>query len=967
MHFSHRSLSVALSLTLILSFAPCVRAGQVVTDGTVGSAGSVPHVGQSFLIGAGLGAQRNGNLFHSFSSFDLDAGETAVFQPPGSGPQVANVIARVTGGSPSTIDGTIDCEIPGANFYLINPNGVVFGPDAQINVQGSFAVTTAANLKFADGVRFSAAKPTNPVLTTAAPVAFGFLGKSFSPITIQGAALIVPAGQALRVVGGGVSISQATLSAPSGRIDIAAVAAAGDVGFRTALRSPLVVNSAGVRADVSLTNHATLTTDGPGSKGIGITARDLVLSHSSITATTAAEPVHFGGGFAFDLSGNLNVSGHSLIVSGGGSETQIFAEDVDLSHHGGIETIEVPGSTEGVPDSIGAGRIRMAIANLSMTSGAFIKRSGFVDAAANPKRPAQKSIDIVASGNVYMDGDAGKGTLIAQNYEFAGSDRDVFIQAGSVDIVNGATITNDFEPNQFGFIRINAGRVTLDGDGFAFVRGEDGEQSLPGTGLVGNVNIRATDLEVLNAAACALSQQGGNGIEDVRAEHIVLDGEGSHLLTGIEGGTLNVTVGGEIDMQDRAGLYAPNAFEDQIETVHLVAGTIRITGTGHLSDLPTGIDTSGGGGTTIQVAARDSLTVSQAGGITGIIEFSSEGGSTGGVVSVTAGRSITLEGHSTTVAASATEDIAAGNIRVSAPRITIIRGASVDSSTAGQAPGGNVVIASNVETFLEGPGSGVFATTTGRPTGPGIRLSPRGGRIKLTGPELVLHNGAEISASSTGSGQAGSIKALVGKLTVKDATIATSSSRGSEAGPIDLVASQDIELFGSRITTQAARNNANGITLSAPDGAIEVANSELLASAGSNGKGNGGNIDFDPSVVVLNSSSINASAGGNGGNLTGQPSATLEVGDVTINLTGKNGVSGTDNLPPPDETIASSVARLPASLESGALTLQPQCGQMLDISTFLIQGRGSVADEPGFWRIDLGTAVASPEAQQSNH
>src|SRR5205807_1999130 len=110
-----RVLFVAVML-LICAAAPAA----VVLDGTLGSKGSLG--GPNYLIDAGKGRRFGSNLFHSFSTFDLASGETATF---GSHIPVKNVLARVTGGSASNIDGTIRCTVPNASFYLINPAGVV--------------------------------------------------------------------------------------------------------------------------------------------------------------------------------------------------------------------------------------------------------------------------------------------------------------------------------------------------------------------------------------------------------------------------------------------------------------------------------------------------------------------------------------------------------------------------------------------------------------------------------------------------------------------------------------------------------------------------------------------------------------------------------------------------------------------------------------------------------------------------
>lgn len=82
--------TAAASLTLVVLSAH----SQIATDGSVGSAQSL--AGPNYAIGAGLGIQRGANLFHSFSTFNINTGESATFTGP-SGLQ--NVISRVTGGA----------------------------------------------------------------------------------------------------------------------------------------------------------------------------------------------------------------------------------------------------------------------------------------------------------------------------------------------------------------------------------------------------------------------------------------------------------------------------------------------------------------------------------------------------------------------------------------------------------------------------------------------------------------------------------------------------------------------------------------------------------------------------------------------------------------------------------------------------------------------------------------------------
>uniref|UniRef100_UPI0011781C66 filamentous hemagglutinin N-terminal domain-containing protein n=1 Tax=Candidatus Entotheonella palauensis TaxID=93172 RepID=UPI0011781C66 len=95
-----------------------------------------------------MGQQLGGNLFHSFGDFNVNTGESATFTGPGS---VSNIIGCVTGGNLSNIDGLLRSDIVGANLFLLNPQGVIFGPNASLDVTGSFHVSTADVLHFDDG------------------------------------------------------------------------------------------------------------------------------------------------------------------------------------------------------------------------------------------------------------------------------------------------------------------------------------------------------------------------------------------------------------------------------------------------------------------------------------------------------------------------------------------------------------------------------------------------------------------------------------------------------------------------------------------------------------------------------------------------------------------------------------------------------------------------------------------------
>jgi len=203
---------------MLTALAPRAASAQHITiDGRFSPAQTL--VGPNYTIGANLGKQVGSNLFHSFGQFSLantPVHESATFTSTGSTGPISNVISRVTGGNQSNIDGAIVSAIPGANLYLINPIGIVFGPHATVNDSGSFHAATADYLKMSDGAKFQATNPDGSTFSAAQTAAFGFLTASPAQISINGSTL-GPVPATLGLVGGPVAITGATLSAPAAR------------------------------------------------------------------------------------------------------------------------------------------------------------------------------------------------------------------------------------------------------------------------------------------------------------------------------------------------------------------------------------------------------------------------------------------------------------------------------------------------------------------------------------------------------------------------------------------------------------------------------------------------------------------------------------------------------------------------------------------------------------------------------
>ena len=125
----------------------------------------------------------------------------------------------------------------------MNPAGVVFGKDAQLNVSGSFAVTTANYLKLVGGGRFNANLGGGDVLTSEPVSAFGFLNAAPAPVSITGSntlgsdgspvsgpgGLGVAPQKSLSVVAGDISMNSGTITGPASRVNFVSVKSPGEV------------------------------------------------------------------------------------------------------------------------------------------------------------------------------------------------------------------------------------------------------------------------------------------------------------------------------------------------------------------------------------------------------------------------------------------------------------------------------------------------------------------------------------------------------------------------------------------------------------------------------------------------------------------------------------------------------------------------------------------------------------------
>jgi filamentous hemagglutinin family protein len=651
------SLAQIIPLLAVLLLATGVsnsHAGTVVLDGRFGTSG--PLSGPNFDITAGMGRTVGNNLFHSFSQFNLSAGDVATFSGPAN---IQNILARVTGGSASSIDGTIRSTINGANFFLINPAGIIFGANAAVDVTGSFAVSTANYLKLANGARFVAALGADDsVLTTDPVVAFGFLNGPAGSISIQGT-LQVPEGKTLSVVGGDISVAGGHLLSANGQINLASAKAAGEVAINP-VSGAVDAHSIGTQGRIDINNGATLDASGEGGGQITIRGGRLVIADQGTSVNADTLGGQNGRGIDIELTDGLELrNGAQMTTStfgtGKGGDIMITAPSILLEGDSFDNTPRIASETFSSAAEGTGGSIIIHADSLTLNAAAEISTSTFGPANAG-------TIDITASALRLVGSDFALTQIMANANPLdpsgAGAGGDIVIHANSIEIDNGASLS----------------ALTT------------------GAGDAGTIDIHTHSLTLRNGAISATTFFTGNGgAVRIQADTVTMD-QANGLPSVIAALTSGGGLGGTITLDLTGALRLLNGSFISSETdgpsdggsINIHAGSISLDkGSSIACSSPVDVGRAG----EIFLQADHSILLNHNSFLS-----TSAPGSSGGNITVDAGSKIRIL-HSQITAEAGLDG---GNISLTAPQLTyLLRGtitAQADTTGSGFGNGGNLTI-----------------------------------------------------------------------------------------------------------------------------------------------------------------------------------------------------------------------------------------------------------------------------------
>ena len=738
--------------TIPLCFLPTMAMAQpIIADGTTNT--QVNLNGNTLVIEQGTRA--GSNLFHSFSEFSLLSGNIAFFNNP---TDITNILARVTGGNVSQIDGVIRANGT-ANLFLLNPSGIIFGSNAQLNLGGSLISSTANSIKLADGSEFSAINPqAPPLLTLNVPIGLQY-GSTPAPLVNQSqVGLEVLPGRTLALLGGDVILAGGNLTALQGQIELSSVASAGvvsliptptgiDFGYQgiqnlgnIELSGAAAVNASGLGGgriqiqggQVSLTEGSRLVAETFGNlngAGIDIQASQLKLQDRAFISTST-----FGAG----TGGSLRISADTVELSGttpfAAAQQLLTGTFNPLNLSDGLYTISA-GSGAAGPLTIDTGR-------LIVKDGANLFTSTFVQGTGGDMTLNVSELAEFSNGSLLFTGTSGRGE--------AG---DLIVNAKQLRVLNGTALSTT--PGING--RARGGNLTVTAESVE-VRGTP-----PGVPIPGG----------LFTATLGASAAGNLTVNTMKL--IVADGAQISATTSGAGAGGNLFV--DADVIELSGISPDGSFLSGLITSSSLVTVPGLPGNAPAGDLT--INTK-------QLTVRDGAQVSAATG----------SGGAAGNLTVNASESVEVIGFATGVAPTV-ELVSFGIVGDG------IVPSAIESNTRGAGDAGDLQIKTGSLILRDGAEAGV------RSTGEGAA-----GDLIVTANSILLDNKGTLSAATI-SGAGGNITLRALDIQLRRNSLITTNVGNNDSGNITINTDVLVALENSDITANAQQGIGGRVTINA--------------------------------------------------------------------------------------------------------------------------------------------------------
>ena len=750
--------------------------------------------GKTYQIEGGTLSGDGANLFHSFEELNLDRVEIANFL---SNPEIRNILGRVIGGDASLIDGLIQVTGGNSNLYLMNPAGIVFGNNASLNVPAAFTATTSDAIGFTDGW-FNAVGENNYQILTNSPNSFAFTSSDPGSIVNSGD-LTVGDRASLTLLGGEV-VNTGNISAPKGKITIAAVPGenlvrVSQAGMILSLEVvPTTLSETESSATISPLSLPELLTGGEIAQATGVS----VDADGTISLTGSGETIPQTSGTAI-ASGNISArQGGEIQVFG--DRVGVIAANLDASGTDGGGTVLVGGDYQGggttptadvtyvSPDSsinvsaINKGDGGQAIVwsdnltafngEISATGGETSGDGGFVEVSGKENLIFEGTVDASATNGEF-------GTLLLDP-------KNIAINPGTDDGEDEGSKANALSTNQNAIVA----------EVLASQPPEDG-----------TFNIFESELEGMSGDTNIILQADNNiTINDLPDNQLLF-----------KPGSGSITFTADAD-SDNAGSFKMSSSD----TIRAEGRNVEISG-----DQLTvaGINTSAlGNGGNITLSSSENNII-----VTNGLNANSRGSGTGGQIDleVTGG---------------------VGGINISSSDVTVTStskggdGGEINLSTNG----GNIVTL-NVDTSVNQNGTGGDISYN-------IAQNPEGiGQIDTSG-------GVIDAGSLEGDGGNITMTTFEGNISTSD--IDTNSGDDGLGGTIDLTISNNIgqiDTTNGTLDSSSKKNDGGNISLSTDEGNISAGNITSLSDGGVGGQisleidAGGGAIDT--TVGTLNSTS----------------------------------------------------------------------------------------------------------------